>query len=559
MDPKPLRIELLGGFHVMVGDEVIPAEMWRRRKVRSLVELLALAHGHRLHREQVMDHLWPDLAPTAAANNFYQALHLARRTLDPTGTVGVRYLHLQDEVLQLCPAVPLWIDVEAFETAAQRAHQGKDPAAYRAALDLYTGDLLPEDRYEEWVGTRQETLRQEYLLLLVELAGLYVARAAHPAAIQTLRQVLMSDPAHEEAHRSLMRLYALTGQRAQALRQYQTLQEALQRELGAEPEVQSRQLYQQILTGSFPPAEPPQEPQLATVDELVGTEQIEETHGGAILAQRSGHHLLDTLDTPHNLSVQVTCFIGRERETAEIRSLLTTTRLLTLTGPGGCGKTRLALEVGADLLPEHPDGVWLIALAPLADEALVPQTVATALGVWEVPGRPVVETLTSYLQRKQACLVLDNCEHLIDACAQLCDVLLRACPNLQLLATSREPLRIAGEVTWLVPSLALPDPQQLPPLDALMGYAAVQLFIDRARAVLPTFSVTEQNAAALAQVCYSLDGLPLAIELAAARVRALAVPQIAERLADRFRLLVGGSRIALSSAADPEGDAGLEL
>jgi predicted ATPase len=141
---------------------------------------------------------------------------------------------------------------------------------------------------------------------------------------------------------------------------------------------------------------------------------------------------------------------------------------------------------------------------------------------------------------------LDNCEHLIDACAGLCDVLLRTCPDLGLLATSREPLRIAGEMTWLVPSLTLPDLQQLPPLDTLAGYAAVQLFVDRDRAVLPVFSLTEQNAAAVAEVCYRLDGLPLAIELAAARVRALAVPQIADRLADRFRLLVGGSRTTLS-------------
>jgi non-specific serine/threonine protein kinase len=197
------------------------------------------------------------------------------------------------------------------------------------------------------------------------------------------------------------------------------------------------------------------------------------------------------------------------------------------------------------MLGECPDGVWLIVLAPLVDPALVPQVVAAVLRVWETPGRPIIETLTSFLQHKRAILVLDNCEHLIDACAQLCDVLLRACPNLRLLATSREPLHIAGEVTWLVPSLAIPDPRQLPSLDILVDYAAVQLFVERAKAVLPSFTVTDQNAAAVAQVCYHLDGLPLAIELAAAQVRALTVPQIASRLADRFRLLVGGSRTAL--------------
>src|SRR5215212_7805843 len=265
MDPKPLRIELLGGFRVVVGDEIIPADAWRRRKVRNLLKLLALAHGHRLHREQVTDLLWPDLPPAAAANNFYQALHLARRTLDPTGAAGARYLQLQDEVLHLCPAEPLWIDVEAFESATKRARHSQDLAAYRAALDLYAGDLLPEDRYEEWVRVRRETLRQLYLGLLVALAGLYEAQAAYPAAIQTLRQIPISDATHEEAHRSLMRLYALTGQRVQALRQYQALQDALERELGAEPEDQSRQLYQQILTGSYPATASLQEPLPATV------------------------------------------------------------------------------------------------------------------------------------------------------------------------------------------------------------------------------------------------------------------------------------------------------
>ena len=251
MDPKPLRIELLGGFRVMVGDDVIPAEVWRRRKVRSLVKLLALAHGHRLHREQVMESLWPEAAPEAALNNLHQTLYLARRILEPGSSTSVRYLLLQDEIVTLAPPELVWVDVAAFEAAVAQARQRQDVAGYRAGLALYSGELLPEDRYEEWAGPRREALRQDYLALLGELTRLAEARADYALAIETLRQALAADPAHEEAHRDLMRLYALTGQRQQALRQYQALREALQRELDVEPAPESQRLYEAILAGRF--------------------------------------------------------------------------------------------------------------------------------------------------------------------------------------------------------------------------------------------------------------------------------------------------------------------
>ncbi len=255
---------------------------------------------------------------------------------------------------------------------------------------------------------------------------------------------------------------------------------------------------------------------------------------------------LKSLDTqPNNLPQQLTSFIGREEEMAEVKRLLSTTRLLTLTGAGGCGKTRLALQASADLLEEYPDGVWFVDLAPLFEPTLLAQAIATVLGVREEPGHPLGDTLTAYLGPKKLLLVLDNCEHLVSACAQLCDSLLRACANLRILATSREVLGIGGETTWRLPSLASPDPEHLPSLERLTQYEAVRLFIDRAIAALPTFITTNQNAPALAQVCHRLDGIPLAIELAAARVKVLSVEQINARLEDRFRLLTGGSRTAL--------------
>ena len=231
---------------------------------------------------------------------------------------------------------------------------------------------------------------------------------------------------------------------------------------------------------------------------------------------------------------------------AEVARLLLKTRLLTLTGGGGSGKTRLAMEVASQLLNGFLGGVWLVELAPLADPELVPQATASAFSVREAPGRALTETLIDYLQARHVLLVLDNCEHLIGACAQLAERLLRACPNLRILATSREPLHIAGELIWLVPGLSLPDPCRLHPSENLLQYEAVHLFIERAKAVLPDFKVSEDNAAALAQVCHRLEGMPLAIELAAARVRVLSVEQIAGRLDDGLHLLVGGHRTDLA-------------
>ncbi|MEP7199323.1 MAG: LuxR C-terminal-related transcriptional regulator [Chloroflexota bacterium] len=263
---------------------------------------------------------------------------------------------------------------------------------------------------------------------------------------------------------------------------------------------------------------------------------------------------LRTLDSlPNNLPIQLTSFIGREREIAEVTRLLATTRLLTLTGVGGAGKTRLSLQVAAHMLDdasadaEHgfPDGAWFVELAPLSDPTLVPHAIAAALSVREQPNRPLRDTLTDHLQSKRLLLVLDNCEHLIAACAAVADALLRACSHLRMLATSREPLGIGGETVWLIPPLSLANARQRESLERIIQYEAVRLFVERATAVQPRFAVTNDNAPALAQLCERLDGIPLAIELAAARVKALTVEQIAARLDDRFRLLTGGNRTAL--------------
>ena len=248
----------------------------------------------------------------------------------------------------------------------------------------------------------------------------------------------------------------------------------------------------------------------------------------------------------HNLPVQLTNFIGRDREIAELLRLVASTRLLTLTGAGGCGKTRLALELAAHALNRFPDGLWVVELAALSDASLVTQTVASVLDVREGPNRTIYEALSGYVRDRQILLVLDNCEHLIAACAQLAEALLRAAPRLSILATSREGLGITGETIWRVPSLSLPDPPHAASAETLRQYDAVRLFLERSAAVDPEFSVTRANAAMVAQVCHRIDGIPLAIELAAARLKVLSIEQINARLNDRFRLLTGGSRTAVA-------------
>jgi predicted ATPase/class 3 adenylate cyclase len=257
---------------------------------------------------------------------------------------------------------------------------------------------------------------------------------------------------------------------------------------------------------------------------------------------------LRTIDlVPNNLPYQVSTFVGREAEMTKIRELLRGTRLLTLTGAGGVGKTRLALQAAAEMLYEYPDGVWLVDLAALSDADLVPQSLASALGVREEAGRPLADTLVAHLRNRQSLLILDNCEHLVDASAGFAEGLTRRCAGVTILATSREALRAEGETVWRVPSLSVPHPQPgvRPQPQQLTQYAAVRLFIDRAMKASPSLTVTSDSAPAVAEICSRLDGVPLAIELAASRTRALSPAQIEQRLSERFTLLTGGRRTAL--------------
>lgn len=249
-------------------------------------------------------------------------------------------------------------------------------------------------------------------------------------------------------------------------------------------------------------------------------------------------------DPRNNLPPQLTSFVGRDHEVGEARRLLQSGRLLTLTGAGGVGKTRLALQAAAETRGDYAQGTWFVDLAAVVDGELAPRAVSAALGIRARPRQSVLDSIIAHLKSRQVLLILDNCEHIVDACADLAAKLLQSCSSVHLLATSREPLRVAGEVIWRVPSLALPDPRRNLPLSELLAYPAVQLFVERARASQPSLTLTPADAEVVVAICARLDGLPLAVELAAARVRTLGLAQILERLDDSFRLLIGGSRTA---------------
>ncbi len=404
-----VSVTLLGGFSASVDGVSVDPGVWRLKKARELVKLLALAPGHRLHREQVMDVLWRDRAPAAAANNLHQAVHVARRAL------GADAIDVREGMLSLTAE----IDVDRFERTAAEARRKAIPAPYRAALALYRGELLPENRYDDWVEDRREEL--------AELAS------------------------------------------------------ALDAELSA---VASNGDYQ-----------------------------------------------------APSLPSDASSFVGRERELADLGALLAATRLLTLVGTGGVGKTTLALALARSAAVSYPGGAALVELGVLSDPALVPEAFAAALDVHALSGQSPLDAVIEYLSAQSLLLVLDNCEHLLASAAGVAAELLRGAPNVTILATSREPLTVPGEVVFRVPSLDIAAPEDGLTADQLLGYEAVRLFIDRAQAAVPGFELDDHNALDIARICFRLDGLPLALELAAGRLGALGPEVIAERLDDRFRLL----------------------
>ena len=505
-----------------------PVQMRRRKAVALLTYLVRTGSTH--SREKLATLLWPESDQSRALANLRVALVALNDAL------GEGWLVIDRENVRLSPdpstdlGQELWLDVHQFRDrlAACRTHDHPPErvcpeclSALAEAVDLYRDDFLagftiPDSpAFDEWQFFQTESLRGELAGALERLVHGHGTRGEYGAALPYARRWVALDSLHEPAHRLLMQLYAWSGQRAAALRQYTECERILREELDAPPEEETTQLYQTIQAHRElpPPVDAPAE---APASPVAGSAWSPEA-------------------TRHNLPASPTPFIGREAQLAEVREMLTRpeVRLLTLVGAGGMGKTRLAIEIAAGLLDAFPDGVFFVPLAPVDDPALVVPAVATTLGVRESAGNPLLESLQYSLRDRQLLLVVDNFEHLLPA-ARALNELLSAAPRLKVLVTSRASLHVYGEHEYPVPPMIIPDPETLALsriegsfLDRLAQVEAVQLFAQRARAVRADFALSEENAPAVAEVCTRLDGLPLAIELAAAWGKMLTPAEIA--------------------------------
>jgi predicted ATPase/DNA-binding SARP family transcriptional activator len=517
----------LGAYQVAFGGEAVPDTVWRQRRAAAVVKLLALEPAHRLHRDQVIDALWPDLDPAAGANNLRVALYHARRGLQEAGAAPDVFLVRDGEIIVLGPPELIAVDIDEFQEALERAWRSPDPTAAQEALARYGGDLLPDDLYDDWAESRRATLRASVLVLLRRLAQLFEERGELDQTISAVQRLLATEPLDEAAHAALIRLFAMTGRRSEASAQYDRLVALLTRELAVAPQPATQDLIAAIREGRFPETASPLEPG---------------TVGDALAAPTAA---------PRGLPAPVDDLIGREREVAELRQLLAAMRLVTLTGPGGVGKTRLALAAAHVASESFPAGAHFVDLAPIDDAALVLPTMAQALGVREAAGQTLFAALRDHIGQSRMLLVVDNMEHVATASPVITD-LLAACPHLAALITSRSRLRLRGEQEYPVQPLAVPDAPISPSgwgSDMLLGAMAesspaVALFTRRALAARPDFAPAGSNAAAIADIVRRLDGLPLAIELAAARVRLMTPSELLAQLDRPLGVLTGGPRDA---------------
>ena len=518
MVPPALEFRLLGGCDIRVHGSPLPPP--RYRKEWWLLALLVLKHDRELSRDTLAAAFWPESDTDRALLYLRRSLTNLRQAL---GAEAQRLMSPTPRTLRF-DLSGAFADAVAFDQALRKTASRSllEEDALAQAVALYQGPLLP-DCADEWVLPEREERAQVYLAALEGLAQRATERGDPATAVHWLRRLVSAEPLRESAYGALMEALAEGGDRAAVTQIYQDLRRLLRQDLNADPAPETKALYRRLTErGIRPPAAPP-----------------------SPAPPTSSHR---------HLPIPLSDLIGRAQEIEEVTGWLRRVRLVTLLGAGGVGKTRLAIGAAEAALPEFAAGVWFVDLAPLSAPALVPEAAAKALGIDEEAGRSPEERLAEALASASLLLVLDNCEHVLDACASLSAHLLSACPNLRVLATSRQALGVPGEQVYTVPSMRLPPQERIGPTAdparaeknvlALLEYEAVRLFVERATQTSPSFRLNRRNAEAVVEICRRLDGIPLALELAAARVRSLSPQEIGARLEDRFRLLVAGNRAA---------------
>jgi predicted ATPase/DNA-binding SARP family transcriptional activator len=499
-----LRVRLLGAFETTQDDSPVAITS---RPAQSLFAYLVLNAGTSHRREKLAGMLWPDSLEETARDNLRHALWRVRKALP--GQPTNEYLLTDDMSISFNASADYWLDAAELE----RVSESTSADALMPVLSAYQGELLP-GFYDEWVVLEREHLQSVFEHKMARLLAILQDEGRWLEVLDWGERWIKLGQKPEPAYRALMSAHAAKGDMAKVAATYERCTKSL-REFGIEPSEQTRELYQSLKSGR------------KTLRPLAVPTR------------------LDAEETRSNIPLPLTSFIGRERELEEIARLLSSSRLLTLTGPGGVGKTRLAIQTAHASIKKFQDGIFWVGLVGLSDEKLIPREIAQSLGVREVSTESLIETLKIYLKSKSVLLVMDNCEHLVRACAQNAEQLLAACRSIRILATSIEGLGLFDETIWQVPSLPLPEEQGPLALKEFRQFASIELFVERAGHTNPDFVLSEKNAERVAQICRRLDGIPLAIELAAARTKLLSVDEIASHLDDRFSLLTAGSRTAI--------------
>jgi len=499
-----LEVRLLGKFDIHHSKKPITIAS---RPAQSLFAYLILNAGTSHRREKLAGMLWPDSLEETARDNLRHALWRMRKALEAASST--RFLHADDVTISFKESSDYWLDATELEKLSESASADE----LIAVLSEYEGELLP-GFYDEWVVLEREHLSSIFEHHMARLMSVLQDEKRWLDILDWAERWVKLGQKPEPAYRALMSAHAVKGDMSKVVSTYERCVKSL-KEFGIEPSEQTKVLYENLKLGK-------DAPKTASIMSKPGTKEVSS-----------------------NIPIPLTSFIGRQTELKEITKSLSLARLLALTGPGGVGKTRLAIQIAHDSIKKFKDGVFWVGLVGLSDENLIPQEIAQALNIREISNEPLIETLKTHLKSKDILIVLDNCEHVIGACAQYAEQLLAACPKLKILATSIESLGLFNENTWQVPSLPLPALQESLSLKELQEFASIELFDERAGNAKSGFKLDERNATSVTQICQRLDGIPLAIELAAARIKVLSVDEIAARLNDRFSLLTAGSRTAI--------------